>query len=286
LESQLHCDFQVTRPLFYGLWIDTPLLPEQASLLLAVFEDAVQHVPRLHPYFDEFIQALRQSLDCGQALHVALDPPGHVDLGWITTFVHCPRCKAEGPFARWQKSYPAEPIACPVCGRSYSPAATYHSEEELFAETVQCRGCKQTFRVRDFTSEEIRTLERWRRYRELCKELSWLDRVERFYRKHPKLEGKINPDYSSLSEITDPNVLNQIFADVPFNELPAPPPPPGLKEAMASMSADELEVVDYLRHHGFSLPHRKLFVERQVSDMIPGLETAEVRCSLCGGEIQ
>ncbi len=125
LENRLRDNFQVTDPLWYGFWIDSLLSREQCSVLYAILADAVAAEPTYDDYLHEFLIALDRARSSNTRLFVRLDPPGHIDCGCITTFVHCPRCKAEGPLKRWQSTYPSEPIACPVCGQSYSPAATF-----------------------------------------------------------------------------------------------------------------------------------------------------------------
>lgn len=52
-----------------------------------------------------------------------LSPPGHVDLGWHTTFPHCPRCKKHNG-ERWETPYSTRPVFCAACGKAYEPAAT------------------------------------------------------------------------------------------------------------------------------------------------------------------
>jgi hypothetical protein len=59
--------------------------------------EAARLVPSYREHVDEFTRALAKSAETGEPLRVELTPPGHVDFGWVTTFVHRPRCKAEGP---------------------------------------------------------------------------------------------------------------------------------------------------------------------------------------------
>src|SRR5262245_30186182 len=97
VEPQLRRAFQITDPLWYGLWVDSPLTADQCRLLHTVFSDVVATVPRYAKHMEQFLAALQEAAETKLPLAVELSPPGHVDLGWITTFVHCPRCKAEGP---------------------------------------------------------------------------------------------------------------------------------------------------------------------------------------------
>ncbi len=136
LEQRVRQAFEVIDPLWYGLWIDSPLNREQCEILHIVLSDLAATGPRHRKNLKGFIEALAVAKDTGEPLNVEMMPPGHVDMGWITTFVHCPRCKAEGPLERWKENYPTDPIRCPVCGHSYSPAATYSCERDYFATSV------------------------------------------------------------------------------------------------------------------------------------------------------
>jgi hypothetical protein len=285
LEDQLRAEFEVTQPLFYGLWIRSPLSGSQCSLLRAVFADAVSSAPRLGKYFQEFIAALDLAAEQRTAFHVSLAPPGHVDLGWITIFAHCPRCKAEAPLERWQNSYPEAPIDCPVCGHVYSPAATYSQQEDLFAERVVCDRCGREYAVRQLPQADIARLAAAHRYREACDELRWMDRIAEFYRKYPELEDAIRPAFLDLLESTDPRIQDELAEGVPFDEIAPPVPAPALRDKLPQMSASELEVVDYLQHNYFSLAHRRPAVEQEVRDYSASQLSQRVACS-CGGTLQ
>ena len=169
-------------PVWYGLWIGGPLTAAQCSLLRDVLTEAARIAPSYREHIDEFTRALAKSAESGDPLHVELTPPGHVDFGWVTTFVHCPRCKAEGPVERWKQTYSEEMLECPVCGYSYQPAATHSSERELFAETVRCPACQTEHRVRDFPDDVIQALEDHHNFAAFKEELVWLQRIEEFDR--------------------------------------------------------------------------------------------------------
>jgi hypothetical protein len=134
LEHAMRSEFLDTKPLWYGLCIDSPLTKTQCSLLRDVLTELARMAPHQEQDFTEFIRALTDSIVTGERLNVELSPPGHVDMGWVTTFVHCPRCKAEGPVKRWQESYSEDPLECTACGCSYAPAATHSVERERFAK--------------------------------------------------------------------------------------------------------------------------------------------------------
>lgn len=284
LEQRIRSAFQVTRPLWYGLWIQSPLTAGQCLLLRAMFAEAVQLAPNYQKHVEDFQRALSDSIDMGQPLHVELIPPGHVDLGWVTTFVHCPRCKAEGPVKRWQQTYAEEPLECPVCGWFYSPAATHSSERELFAETICCPSCEAVLRVRDFADDEIQVLEDRHTLGEFREEWGWLQRVAEFYTRHPDCRGKIKSKLMMILDSDDPAIQRALFAGLPFSEINLPSEDEGVPSD--SWSEEDREVMDYLRHNDFSLPERMEFVSDAVERLEEQLRgSTPVKCTQCGGQL-
>jgi len=129
LQAALQAEFPITRPLWYGLWIDSPLSQRQSAVLYMLLSDVARQSILYRRELRPFLAALRQASKGQGPLNVRLSAPGHTDFGISTKFAHCPRCKAEAPFPRWQ-GYPSDPIICPVCKYEYSPAATYASRED------------------------------------------------------------------------------------------------------------------------------------------------------------
>jgi hypothetical protein len=212
-----------------------------------------------------------------------LTPPGHIDLGWVTTFVHCPRCKAEGAVERWQQTYSDDSIECRVCGHLYSPAATYSSERHFFAELVRCPACQTEHRVRDLPDDVIQQLEDRHNFDGFREEIVWLRRVEEFYQRHPGMEGKIKPHFLEVLASRDPEVIEAMFAGIPFNDIKLASSEAAELIDSREWSASDREVVDYLRHHHFSLADRMKFVEDSIERL--GMELfpkSPVRCSECG----
>jgi hypothetical protein len=286
LEQRMRSAFQVTKPLWYGLWIDSPLTATQCSLLRDVLKEAARLVPSYGEQIEDFTRALADSTEIGEPLHVELAPPGHVDFGWVTTFVHCPRCKAEGPVERWQEAYSEESLGCPVCGYSYTPAATHSSERELFAETVRCQSCQAVHRVRDFPDDEIQILEDRHAFEAFNEEMSWLRRVEEFYKRHPDLESEIKPHFLMVLESRDPEVQEAMFAGTPFSEIKLRSGGAAHFDRSRAWSKDDQEVIDYLLHHHFSLPERMKFVEESIERLgLQLFQGSPVRCTGCGGQL-
>lgn len=283
LEPRIRSAFQVTRPLWYGLWIQSPLTVGQCSLLRAIFTEVVRLAPSYQKRVEDFQRALVDSIDTGKPLHVELMPPGHADFGWVTTFVHCPRCKAEGPVERWQETYPEEPLECPVCGWLYSPAATY-SSEQLFAETICCPSCEAVLLVRDYPDDEIRVLADCHTFGEFREELTWLQRVAEFYKRHPDRRGKIKSKLKTILDSEDPAIQEALCAGLPFSEINLPSKSEG--GSSDSLSQEDREVMDYLRHNDFSLPERMKFVNDSIERLKKQLRaSALVKCTRCGGQL-
>lgn len=285
LEPSLRECFQITDPLWYGLWIDSPLTRQQCQALQVLFADLIATTPRYAKYAEEFLVALQAACQSDEVLTVALGTPGHVDLGWITTFAHCPRCKAEAPLKRWQDSYPVEPIECPICGHSYSPAATYSSKREYFAESIECPSCRAARRVRDFPADDIRILEDEHNYKQACEELAWLLRVAAFYERYPDMEGAIEPDFMLLFDSEDERVEAELNAGVPFSDIEPPAGDAAPIEKSRSWSAEDREVIAYLRVTSFSVVPRMKFVQDRVETLRPIVRLQSVACPACGGKL-
>ena len=271
--------------MWYGWWIDSPLNSRQCTLLHAVFREVHSTVPRYAEYLTDFVAALSETLESGKPLHVALAVPGHCDLGWVTSFVHCPRCKAEGPFKRWQSSYPSAPIECPVCRFSYSPAASFSQVPDDWEDLVACQECHSVYRLRESSEDEQDVLRKRRHYRESIDELKWLRRVAAFYDMYPDLNGRIKPHFMVVNESKDPRVREQLSSGLPYSEIEIPQneiPMPKNRE----WSAEELEVIDYLRGHWFSLPHRMQGVQEAIECFEENLMRRIVICPNCSGILE
>ncbi|HEX5446786.1 MAG TPA: hypothetical protein VFW87_23410 [Pirellulales bacterium] len=270
LESQLRRSFHVTDPIWYGLWIDSPLSQPQCDLLHRLFSDVASSSPAYRRSLGRFLSALQCACDTREPMAIELSPPGHVDFGWHTVFVHCPRCKAEGPLERWQESYPVEPIECPVCGHGYSPAATHSSEPYYFAESVTCPACNLRFRVKEFGERDIKLLEDHYYYRQFRVELSWLLRVAAFYDRHPERRRRLKRAGTPPPNASDDGTHQPVLARADAPEW----------------SAEDLEVMAYLRHNLFSLEHRLEFVAEAIERLAPVVERNWVGCPTCGKRLE
>jgi Zn ribbon nucleic-acid-binding protein len=135
LEMAFESAFLNTNPLWFGLWAESSLSREQCEILLTISANLVP--PESEQLRTRHFQAaLRVSVEKGIRLHVILDPPGHVDVGWRTVFSHCPRCKASPTLLQTEQTLTSEDIECEVCGYHYSRSSTTSSEREEMSDVL------------------------------------------------------------------------------------------------------------------------------------------------------
>ena len=130
LEHRLRSAFPVTTPLWYGLWINSPLKRVQAEFLHELLNAACDHDDPQDKDVRHFLRALEAAVRWELPVHVSLAPLGHTDFGMYTVFPHCPRCKANAPVGRWKESYTTEPHECRVCGHTFNPDEHHSSERD------------------------------------------------------------------------------------------------------------------------------------------------------------
>jgi hypothetical protein len=140
LEDRIDTCFPKTTRLWFSFWINSPIPKECSEVLYQILsavheEDGKKwHEPEKQSEHSQykrmarFLSALKRSIDENLPMHVRFAPPGHSDLGFDTTFPHCPRCKAPAPGKLWRRKYPVEPETCSICGNTYSPAVTASSK--------------------------------------------------------------------------------------------------------------------------------------------------------------
>jgi hypothetical protein len=109
--SELCC---VTKPRWYGLWLDSPLSAEQLMVCFLVLTNAPIADERCRAAMRELQTALNAAFNAGYRLHVQLYPGGHVAGGWWLLHPHCPRCMAQ-----WRKAAGRQ---CECCGYVGHPA--------------------------------------------------------------------------------------------------------------------------------------------------------------------
>jgi hypothetical protein len=140
LEQRLRSLFPVTVPLWYGLWINSPLQQVHAEFLIELFRavpnDAWPAYSLLIPYqVRHFTRALIAAIRWKIPLQVSLHPAGHCDFGTTSIASHCPRCKATAVRRRPGDAEAFEPHHCRVCGHQFNPddygSSTYNEMSGL-----------------------------------------------------------------------------------------------------------------------------------------------------------
>lgn len=123
VEDDLRREFTITQPLWYGLWMNSPLTPLQCRILYRLFSEIeVNRYERACR--EEFLKALDTAYRHNLFLEVHVQPLGHMDFGWLEIYPHCPRCHA---FAKMTSAYAkdyASELTCPVCNTVYDPRTT------------------------------------------------------------------------------------------------------------------------------------------------------------------
>ena len=151
LQLSLQANFEITQPVWFGLWIRSPLNKSECSLLhdlllemgeqiretlIAELEQKHRENPEKfttievmqykqiydedHRNLLEFLSALKIAIIHDIPMYVALNPSGHADFGFLTTWPHCPRCKADSPLNKRDK----KECVCAACGNIYFPMET------------------------------------------------------------------------------------------------------------------------------------------------------------------
>jgi hypothetical protein len=99
--------FHETEPLWYGFWIDSPIVENRARLLVELLALVVERVPDMSPSLPEFLAAVRVSLEAGLPMYATLIPGGVRRDGAWKLDPHCKRCGAPRILGRGP---------CRVCG--------------------------------------------------------------------------------------------------------------------------------------------------------------------------
>ena len=182
LLGAVRANFPVTHPIWYGLWIESPLSLARCRILFQLCErvGSITNKPfsRTGKVFglSEFQTVLGTVLsDDGKRYRteVSLHPPGHFDFDVYTTFPHCPRCKAEADLPRWSSPYPTEAMDCRVCGNRFIPAETYKMNAQW--RSGVCDSCGVEVAGESLSEEQYGLLREWQVYRSFVKEAEEYD---------------------------------------------------------------------------------------------------------------
>jgi hypothetical protein len=140
---------------------------------------------------------------------------------------------------------------------------------------VLCDTCGERFPAEQLSQDAILALHDRHLYEELAEELRMLHRIQDFYRRHPGMLGRIQTHYHRIVESNDPCVREKLAARVPIDDIELPPAPP----LPAEVSTADMEIVEYLKHHDFSLGPRLAFVSQKVGELRNSLR--EPPCLAC-----
>ena len=134
--------FEMTNPLWYGLWNRHRLESNAQAVLLVILDHLLekQGIPSSSSPSDllelkTFRDGLRLAQEQGVTVHVELSAPRRQVLDLLTVFPHCPACRASALDQPWQRPYPNALQTCSVCGVDYSPSETASSQRMASAES-------------------------------------------------------------------------------------------------------------------------------------------------------
>jgi len=144
-------------------------------------------------------------------------------------------------------------------------------------DPVVCDSCGARFSLQELTEEQFGALQDQHYYKRFVEELRMLEKVKRFYQRHPEAEGRIRSHLSDVLESQDPEVIKKVLSETPFDQIDVPAQPLPL---LSPMDDEDAEVVDYLKHNDFALGPRIEFVSQQV-DRPKGAEARVVPCTRC-----
>jgi hypothetical protein len=100
------------------------------------------------------------------------------------------------------------------------------------------------------------------------------------------MEDRVKPDCIRALESDDPDIHDALCSGVPLDELQLPPDPLPAVRSSSAWTAEDLEVIRYLKVHHFSLQPRWEFVAKSVERLRAIVERQEgVTCPKCGGPI-
>ena len=117
--------FLVTKPRWYGLWVNSPLKLDQLDILRRIIPDAAIRRPDVKQFQNACARAIAHDIP----LHVKLPPPGLTHLGMHATLPHCPRCRRVCG-ERCERREARRRHRCRACGLDYEVTETRWSEME------------------------------------------------------------------------------------------------------------------------------------------------------------
>ncbi len=105
-------EFRRTRPMWYGLWMDSPLANGRVRALERLITQMLLERSTSSESLGRFLSALSLSDRANLPIHVMLNPCGQANATSWTLPAHCPACKA---------TWIEESFHCAICGRTGRP---------------------------------------------------------------------------------------------------------------------------------------------------------------------
>jgi hypothetical protein len=236
-ESYREC-FRMTNPLWYGLWINRELDSAAQVVLLHLFEALVawgqskgKAAPNgeVHAGFSEFVGGIRKAQSQSIPLKVELLPPGRQVLDLVTTFPHCPACRASACDQVWQRHYPVALQACSACETSFSPAET------VGALRVSDRGEALYDRLGSDQFRELVVTYLIRRGCPADETLTLVDSIEKTIREEREFEGRLDEIRAKQRRFLQTRVFHGLSSV-------SPPPSEIVEESVCASSRIEDQV--------------------------------------------
>jgi hypothetical protein len=115
LRANVETNFPFTKPVWYGLWMRSPLDAPRALLLKFILRNAGGNDSSYVRAMNQMILGLGAAYEHALPLHVRLYPRGEVQGTWWNLVPHCQSCHAPWPEPQREQ--------CDVCGYVGHPAA-------------------------------------------------------------------------------------------------------------------------------------------------------------------
>src|SRR5262249_54081580 len=139
---------------------------------------------------------------------------------------------------------------------------------------VFCGACGAVFPLTDLSDLEYQALQDRLLLKDILHEIAFLLRITDFFERNPGEEEKYKPSFIRIIESKDPKIRQQLQSGMPFSQI---------ESSLDSLELPQIdcmqtgrEIIEYLTHSSFSLPHR-LQSHIQLADRL----TKEVPLILC-----
>jgi hypothetical protein len=139
---------------------------------------------------------------------------------------------------------------------------------------VFCGACGEVFPLIEFSDSEYQALQDRLLLKGILNEIAVLLRIKDFFERNPVAEQKYKPSFIRIIESKDPKIREQLQSGMPFSHIESRLD--SLELPQIDCMQTDREIIEYLTHSSFSLPHR-LQSHIQLADRL----TKEVPLILC-----